>query len=108
MEGLCNPRKVVDSRFGNIVVLSFLCVQWLDGVFTYLGVRTWGPAIEANPIISSAVTHAGLAAGLAGAKLLAISCGIALHLRRTHRVIAWLTALYVAVAILPWTLLFLR
>ena len=108
MEGLYKPWDAVDSRFGNIAVLSFLCVQWLDGVFTYLGVRTWGLAIEANPIVSSAVAHAGLAAGLAGAKLLAISCGIILHLRRTHGVIVLLTAFYVAVAILPWTLLFLR
>jgi hypothetical protein len=98
-------RMAGNSRFGNVVVLSFLCVQWLDGVFTYLGVRTWGLAIEANPIIGSAVAHAGLAAGLAGAKLVAASCGIVLHLRRTHRVIAWLTAFYVAAAILPWTLL---
>jgi hypothetical protein len=97
-----------DRRFGNIVVLSFLCVQCLDGVLTYLGVRIWGLPIEANPIVSSAVAHAGLAPGLAVAKLIAISFGIVLHLRQTHVVVAWLTAFYVAVAILPWTFLLLR
>ncbi len=30
-----------------------------------------------------------------------------LHLRRVHGVVALLTAFYVAVAIVPWTLLFL-
>jgi len=32
---------------------------------------------------------------------------VLLHLRRAHIVVAFLTALYVAVAILPWTAIFL-
>jgi hypothetical protein len=39
--------------FGDVMVLGFLIVQCLDGAFTYLGVRTWGPGIEANPLMSS-------------------------------------------------------
>jgi hypothetical protein len=93
--------------FGDVVVLGFLCVQCLDGAFTYLGVRMWGLAIEANPLISTAVHVAGLGFGLAAAKLVAGSLGILLHLRRVHVAVAALTALYVAVAILPWTALFL-
>src|SRR6185503_7265455 len=58
--------------FGDLVVLGFLLVQCLDGAFTYLGVSIWGLGIEANPLISSVVNAAGLGAGLAGAKLVAI------------------------------------
>lgn len=96
-----------NTRFGDIAVLSFLVVQCLDGVFTYLGVSIWGPGIEANPIISSAMSAAGLGPGLAGAKLVAIAFGIVLHLRRVHNLVAFLTFIYLAVAILPWTALFL-
>jgi uncharacterized protein DUF5658 len=95
------------SWFGDLVVLAFLVVQFLDGAFTYLGVSIWGPGIEANPLVSSAVSVAGLGAGLAGAKLVAVGFGIALHLSRAHRVIALLTVIYMALAILPWTALFL-
>lgn len=95
------------TLLGDLVVLGFLIVQGLDGAFTYLGVSLWGTAIEANPIVSAAVNVAGLGAGLAGAKLVAIGFGIALHLWRAHYVIALLTAIYVAIAILPWTALFL-
>jgi hypothetical protein len=95
------------SRFGDLVVLGFLLVQCLDGVFTYLGVRIWGPEAEANPLISSAMAFAGLATGLAGAKLVAVAFGIVLHLRRVHNIVALLTVIYFAVAILPWTALFL-
>jgi hypothetical protein len=95
------------SRFGDLVVVSFLLVQCLDGVFTYLGVRIWGPGAEANPLISSAMAFAGPAPGLAGAKLVAAGFGILLHLRRVHNIVALLTIVYVAVAILPWTALFL-
>ena len=49
----------------------------------------------------------GLAAGLGATKLVAVSCGILLHLCRVHNMVALLTALYVAVAIIPWTALFL-
>ena len=93
--------------FGDIAVIGFVIVQCLDGVFTYLGVSIWGPSIEANPIISAAMGVVGLATGLAGAKLVAVGFGIVLHLRRVHTLVAFLTLVYVAVAILPWTALFL-
>jgi hypothetical protein len=89
------------------VVLGFVLVQCLDGAFTYLGVSIWGPGIEANPLVSSAVATAGLGPGLAGAKLVAIGFGMLLHLRRVHNVVAVLTAIYVAAAILPWAAIFL-
>jgi len=95
------------STFGDLIVLVFMIVQCLDGVFTYLGVRTWGPGVEANPLISSAMSVGGLAGGLAGAKLVAAAFGIVLHLRRVHNLVALLTAIYIAAAILPWTALFL-
>ncbi len=53
------------------------------------------------------MTLAGPASGLAGAKLMAIAFGIVLHLWRVHNVVAFLTAVYIAVAILPWTAMFL-
>jgi len=95
------------SRFGDLMVVTFMVMQCLDGVFTYMGVRMWGPTIEANPLVSSAMNAAGVAAGLGGAKMMAIGFGMLLHLRRVHNVVALLTAIYFAVAILPWAALFL-
>lgn len=88
-------------------MLGFVLVQCLDGAFTYLGVRTWGLGTEGNPLVSSAVAAAGLGAGLAGTKLVAIGFGMLLHLNRVHNVVALLTAIYVAAAIVPWTAIFL-
>ncbi len=107
MEVLYRRWEPADSRFGNAIVVAFLIVQCLDGVFTYLGVTIWGPGIEANPIVSSAVGLVGLGAGLATAKLLAVGLGIVLHLRRVHNLVALLTAIYICAAIIPWTALFL-
>jgi len=95
------------SMFGDLVVLSFLVMQCLDGVFTYLGVSIWGPNIEANPLIASAITGVGVLAGVGSAKLVAITFGIVLHLRRVHNLVAALTAIYFTAAILPWAALFL-
>ena len=100
-------QKPQDSRFGDIAVITFMVVQALDGVLTYLGVHIWGPSVEANPLISSAVAFAGVGTGVAMAKLLAVGLGIILHLRRVHGVVAVLTVFYVAVAIVPWAMLFL-
>jgi hypothetical protein len=96
-----------DSRFGDIAVVTFMVVQALDGILTYLGVHIWGPSVEANPLISSAVSFAGVGTGVAMAKLFAVGLGMVLHLRRVHGVVALLTAFYVAVAIVPWAMLFL-
>ena len=95
------------SLFGDLVVVAFVLMQCLDGVFTYLGVGIWGAGIEANPLISSAMSAAGVAAGVGGAKVVAIGLGMLLHLRRVHYVVALLTAIYFTVAILPWTALLL-
>jgi uncharacterized protein DUF5658 len=107
MVGLYKRWDEPRAMFGDIAVIGFLLVQCLDGVFTYLGVTIWGLSIEANPIISAAMGVVGLATGLAGAKLVAVAFGIVLHLRRVHMLVAVLTLVYVAVAILPWTALFL-
>ena len=82
-------------------------MQSLDFTLTYVGLQIWGPTIEANPLIRFAMSFAGLSAGLAAVKLLAIGLGMLLHLKGIHRVVAFLTAYYVVVAIVPWTIMFL-
>jgi hypothetical protein len=95
------------SQYGDAVVVAFVVMQCLDGVFTYLGVNIWGPSIEANPIVASAMTAGGPTVGLFGAKLVAIAFGMLLHLRRIHNMVALLTAIYFVVAIVPWAALLL-
>ena len=93
--------------FGDVAVIAFLLAQVLDGSLTYFGLHTWGPTIEANPLVSTAMSLAGIGGGLAVAKLFSMSLGVLLHLRRAHMVVAVLAAVHFAVAILPWTLMFL-
>ena len=93
--------------FGNAAVIAFVIAQYLDGALTYLGLHTWGVAVEANPLVSSAVSFAGVGTGLAATKLFAVSLGMMLHLKRAHLVVALLAALHFAVAVVPWTLMFL-
>jgi hypothetical protein len=95
------------SLFGDLMVVGFVLMQCLDGMFTYLGVGIWGPAIEANPLIATAMAAGGVVAAVGGAKAVAISLGMLLHMRRVHNLVALLTAIYFTVAILPWTALLL-
>jgi hypothetical protein len=94
-----------ESRGGDWIVLAFLVVQALDGVLTYIGLTSIGRVVEGNPLVASMMAVFGLGPGLAGAKLVAASLGIALHLFGTHRLIALLTAVYFAAAIVPWAAL---
>ncbi len=93
------------SVFGDVVIIVFLVSQALDGILTYLGLKQFGPGIEANPLISSALPVLGQGFAVAAAKLVAAGFGIALHLRGVHRAIAALSALYLAAAVVPWVLL---
>jgi hypothetical protein len=106
MAGLVKQWDQPKSRFGDLVVVGFLLMQCLDAVFTYLGVAQWGQTIEANPLISLAMSSAGVVGALGIAKGVAIGFGMLLHLRRVHTLVALLTAIYFALAIVPWTTLF--
>jgi hypothetical protein len=90
------------SLFGDAVLLVFLLAQCLDGVFTYVGVVSFGPGVEANPIVAALMAAVGHGTGLLAAKSLAIGLGIALHVRQVHVAVALLAGFYVIVAVLPW------
>ena len=97
--------RSAESVFGDVVVLAFLCAQACDGIFTYLGLAWLGPHMEGNPLVAALMAAMGAGPALAGVKLLAGALGIALHLFGAHRLMALLTAIYMAGAILPWTAL---
>ena len=88
--------------FGNVVVIAFLIAQACDGVFTYVGVATYGVHVEGNPLLAWLMSAVGSGPAVAAAKTAAGAFGIALHLVAVHRVVAALAVFYVAVAILPW------
>jgi hypothetical protein len=93
------------SLFGDVVVIVFLLAQCFDGVFTYVGVLSFGMSIEANPLIASLMETFGHGVALTGAKLLAASLGICLHLRQIHSAVAVLAGFYIVVAIVPWVMI---
>jgi hypothetical protein len=90
------------SLFGDIAIIAFLLAQFLDGLFTYIGVNTFGLTVEANPLIAGLMASVGHGAALVGAKSLAGALGVCLHLREIHSAVALLAGFYMAVAILPW------
>lgn len=91
--------------FGDIALVVFLIAQVLDGVLTYVGVEMLGPELEGNPLIAWLMAELGHGPGLAAAKLTASVFGIVLHLAAVHTAVAALAAFYVAVAIVPWTII---
>ena len=90
------------SRFGDAALLMFLLAQACDGVLTYIGVTTYGPQLEGNPLISWLIAVMGEGPALAAAKLTASGFGIALHLAAVHDLVALLTAFYLVAAVAPW------
>ena len=90
------------SFFGDAAFVLFLIAQACDGVLTYVGVTVYGVHMEGNPLISWLMAALGEGPALASAKLMAVGFGMALHLSAVHRIIALLTAFYMAVAVVPW------
>ena len=95
------------SRFGDGVLLVFILAQVADGLFTYLGIKTFGAAIEANPLVAWYVAAFGAGIAVIGAKGLALACGAALHLRAMHRTLGVLTLVYLTAAVWPWSQMFI-
>jgi hypothetical protein len=90
------------SRFGDIVLVLFLCAQVVDGLFTYLGIASFGWT-EGNPLIAWYMQHFGVGPIVTAAKLMAVGCAVVLHLLGFHKMLAVLTLVYLSVAILPWS-----
>jgi uncharacterized membrane protein len=90
------------NLFGDVALIGFLLVQALDGVLTYIGVSSYGPAAEANPLINWLMASIGEGAALTTAKVAAGFFGIALHLSAVHKAVALLAVFYLAAAVLPW------
>ena len=94
------------SLFGPTIVILFILVQAFDGAFTYFGILTFGPDAEGNPLIASLVAEFGNWAGLVGAKVFASVLGVMLHIISVTRIVAALTCFQLAVAVVPWSLMF--
>jgi len=90
------------SWFGDLVLIAFLLAQVSDGLFTYLGVATFGAEIEANPVVAWTIAAFGAGVALIGVKTLAAACASLLHLKAMHRTIGLLTIFYLGGAVLPW------
>jgi len=89
-------------RFGNVVVIAFLIAQACDGVFTYIGVASYGLRAEGNPLLGWLMSALGCGAGVTAAKATTGALGIVLHLVAVHRLLAALAAFYLVAAIAPW------
>jgi hypothetical protein len=86
--------------------IAFVVVQALDGALTFVGIHTFGPRIEANPLVAWYVDALGPAFAVWAAKLFAVACGVALYLTAQYWTIAALAGLYVLAALGPWAHLF--
>ena len=95
----------VRSTFGDVILLLFLLAQLLDGVLTYVGIATFGEAIEGNPLLAWYIAMFGPGVALIGAKAVAVTCGAMLHFCARHRTIGVLTLIYLAAAVYPWMLI---
>lgn len=101
-------RQVNGGLFGDLAVVVFLLAQASDGVLTYIGVSTYGLAVEGNPLIAWLMSAMGEGPGLAAAKITAGGFGVALHVAGVHKAVALLAVFYLTVAIAPWvTILYL-
>jgi hypothetical protein len=87
---------------GDFVMLAFVTVQALDGILSYVGVRTFGPWVEANPLVAWYAATFGPAVAFTLVKLFAIGCGAVLYLMARHRTVAVLTLFYLMFAVVPW------
>ncbi len=96
-----NDRRMLGHQ---LVFAAFLLTQILDGILTYMGVSIFGVAAEGNPILAWLMASYGEAFALAGAKIVAALCGVALYVLAVDRLLAALTLVYIGAAVVPWTL----
>ena len=90
------------SVFGDAAIVLFLVLQAADGVLTYVGVKTLGLGMEANPLLLALMVTLGQAPAVLCAKGVAVALGMSLHLIGVHKIVALLSAIYLTAAVIPW------
>ena len=90
--------------------ITLASLQVLDGAFTSVGISLYGLKMEANPILRTLMEYYGVNITLALIKTLAILVIYILY--RLSSSITWVThafkgliLLYLAMAIIPWSLI---
>jgi hypothetical protein len=95
-------RVLTRQSIPGLIWICFVVVQALDGLMTMYGIYTFGPGIEANPIIAFYAAATTPEAAVLGAKVFAVACGTVLHVTGHHGIVATLSAFYAVAAIGPW------
>lgn len=85
-----------------LLLAVFMVLQVADGLLTYVGVGTFGPQAEGNPLLVTWMSMLGYGPALLGAKALACVCGVVLYTYGVRGVLVGLTALYLFGAVVPW------
>ena len=88
--------------FGRAALIAFFATQVSDGMLTYIGVRTFGPTAEGNPIVAAYMSVLGVGTALITVKTFASACAVLLYFNQRHRELAALAILYGAAAVWPW------
>jgi Domain of unknown function (DUF5658) len=88
-------------RWPELIWLSFVLVQVLDGVMSYIGIQHIG-WMEGNPVVEWYTIVLGPAVAFTVVKLFAVACGSVLYLKARHGIVAALTLFYLAFAVGPW------
>ena len=102
LRALALHRPTTRPSKAEFVWLAFVTVQVLDGAMSYVGVNTFGSAIEANPLVAWYAAAFGPAMAFTAVKLFAVACGTLLYFTSWHRTVAALTLFYLAFAVVPW------
>lgn len=89
-------------RFGRLTLTLFVVLQAADGLITFGAVQIFGSAAEGNPILATWIQLAGPGVTLLGAKAIACGGAVLLHATGYWRIVAALTSLQLAGAVLPW------
>jgi len=98
------------SRKAFIVGAALVCCQFLDGILTYLGLALLGVHMEGNAFLRELMHAYGKAPVLFVIKTIAVLFVVGLtffsHRRRWVRwIICALVCVYLALALIPWTLI---
>jgi hypothetical protein len=91
--------------FGRAALVTFFLTQVFDGMLTYVGVITFGPTAEGNPIVATYISVLGAGTALIAVKAFASACAVLLYFNQRHREVAALAILYGAAAVWPWMII---
>lgn len=93
---------MIKPRFLLSLLVCYIVLQVMDGIFTYIAIGAYGYQLEGNPLVRWLMQATNLELGLLCAKIFGIMLGVILYAHHARWALVVVNLVYAVFMVIPW------